>query len=272
MNISFSELKLNSKKRIISKGSRIILVSCLFFVLLYILSYLNTRLSGYDIFLNDYYEAAVEYSESGDESVFSDLTYPTITPLALLLLAAIICMQELTNIGYTGYCLTQSRSINAGFRDIFNSFDHLLRILTISILRLLITAAYILPAVAAIVLAGENTFVMALSLLYMAFIIIRISLQYGLVFFVMFDNPEMTALKCMKQSKQLVNGRLMQYFKLNLSFLSWQILNSILSSFYMPFLAIWLNPYRGLTMANYYNMLVGKYVVILFADENGQIK
>lgn len=267
MDVSFSELKLNSKKRIFSKGSRIILVGVLFFALLYVMDYLSMRISGYDTYINDYAKAYLQYIETGSESTLENITFTELTVPASALLISISIMQSFANIGYAGYCLTQSRNLHAGFKDIFNSFNFFFRIITISILKLLIMLLYSLPAIIALFISWNSdsplaVAVMSVALVYLVFILVKLSLQYGLVFYVMFDNPDMSSVQCMKYAKKIIRGHIMQYIGLQLSFIGWYILNNLLAAFFIPIIAIWLNPYQGITVANYYNKLVGKYVVI----------
>lgn len=269
MDISFNELKSNAKRRIFSQGLRFIFVNILFFAVLYIMEYLSMRLSGYDIYMQNYMDSWEEYLKTGSEAVLSAISYPKITVPAVLLLLSIGIMNKVVNVGYAGYCLDHSRNKAAGFKDIFNSFNYLFRIIGIMLLRTLITILYCIPAallIALVIIPGVLSSpaavftLITVAVIYMIVISIRISLQYGLVFYVMFDNPDMSVLACLKVSKQLVKGHLMQYLALQLSFIAWYFLNSMIAVFFLPVIAIWLNPYQGITIANYYNKLTGRYV------------
>ena len=269
MDISFYELKLNSRKRILSKGSRIILVSALLFALLYILDYLSMNISGYSQYLDAYSRAMVEYMRTGLTDALERLSLPVIRPSAIVLVVGIAIMQSFLNIGYIGYCLAQSRNVNSGFKDIFDSFSFFFRVIAITLLLGLIILLYTILAIAIIIATvifglSVSTWLSVLlitaAMIYAVFIAVRISLQYGLVYYVMFDEPEMSALQCLRQAKELTKGRLMQYFALQLSFFGWYLLNAVISTFLLPVVAIWLNPYQGIAIANYYNKLTGRYV------------
>jgi len=71
--------------------------------------------------------------------------------------------------------------------------------------------------------------------------------------YIMLDDPDITPLEALRASKQMMRGHKMEYFILELSFLSW----AFLSLFTFGLLNIWLNPYQMLTFANYYNALSG---------------
>ncbi len=77
--------------------------------------------------------------------------------------------------------------------------------------------------------------------------------SYSQTFFIMLDNPSISPLEAISASKQLMRGHKMEYFILELSFLGW----AYLAVFTFGLLGIWLNPYMQVTMANYYNALIG---------------
>ena len=64
--------------------------------------------------------------------------------------------------------------------------------------------------------------------------------------YIMIENPHMSALDCIKASKQLMNGHKGELFVLDLSFLGWAILTVV------PFVVIWVFPYYNTAVTNYY--------------------
>ena len=63
---------------------------------------------------------------------------------------------------------------------------------------------------------------------------------------------EKSAWQCLRESGALMRGHKWELFVLDLSFLGWMLL----SAMFAP-VTIWLDPYRAITNANYYNRLVG---------------
>ena len=63
---------------------------------------------------------------------------------------------------------------------------------------------------------------------------------------------EKSAWQCLRESGALMRGHKWELFVLDLSFLGWMLL----SAMFAP-VSIWLDPYRAITNANYYNRLVG---------------
>lgn len=74
------------------------------------------------------------------------------------------------------------------------------------------------------------------------------SYRYSFAPYILMDNPEMSPIECIKESKRLTKGYKGQLFVCSLSFIGWMIL----SSFTFGILYIWLQPYIGATMAGMY--------------------
>ena len=80
------------------------------------------------------------------------------------------------------------------------------------------------------------------------------AISYSQMFYLMADNPEMTAAEAQAKSMELMNGHKAEYFVLQLSFIGWMILATLT----LGILYIWLLPYMQTTYANYYRTLVSK--------------
>lgn len=77
------------------------------------------------------------------------------------------------------------------------------------------------------------------------------AIRYSQAPFIMLENPGMTALEAIRQSKAMTKGHKWEIFMLSLSFLGW----SILSVFTFGILYFWLIPYIGETNAQLYFFL-----------------
>lgn len=72
--------------------------------------------------------------------------------------------------------------------------------------------------------------------------------SYSMAYYVLADNPEMTAREALKESMRIMDGHKMELFVLHLSFLGWILLSYVtfgLSLFYVI-------PYMSATVANFY--------------------
>ena len=88
--------------------------------------------------------------------------------------------------------------------------------------------------------------------------------KYRQAYYILLDDPTKTIMHCMNESKQLMHGKKIDLFLLDVSFFSWYILNTLVLSFVIPvfpIISIWLTPYYGLTQATYYNNLLKEVTV-----------
>ena len=79
------------------------------------------------------------------------------------------------------------------------------------------------------------------------------SYRYKLYQYVLLDNPDMKAMEVVSRCKEMMVGHKMDLFVLELSFLGWMILGL----FTLGLLYLWLTPYMNVTVANFYNDIVG---------------
>ena len=74
---------------------------------------------------------------------------------------------------------------------------------------------------------------------------------YSQAYYILAENPELTASEALKKSEEIMKGHKMEYFVLNLSFIGW----FILTSFTFGILAIYVVPYMSAAQANFYNSI-----------------
>ncbi|WP_226644406.1 DUF975 family protein [Mesobacillus subterraneus] len=77
-------------------------------------------------------------------------------------------------------------------------------------------------------------------------------LSYSQVFFLLRDNPELSALEAITESKVRMKGYKWKYFLMNLSFIGWAFI--AIFTFGIGFL--WLTPYISTANATFYNELI----------------
>lgn len=80
------------------------------------------------------------------------------------------------------------------------------------------------------------------------------SYSYAMAFYVLAENPEMTAREALNESKEIMNGHKMDLFILELSFILWILL--VVVTFGIA--AIYVVPYMDLTVANFYQSIKRK--------------
>lgn len=90
------------------------------------------------------------------------------------------------------------------------------------------------------------------------------SLRYSMAFYILNDNPELSAMEALNKSKEMMVGYKGKLFLLYLSFIGWGLL-SILT---LGIGFIWLIPYINITVANFYDELKNKSNPNIIADGN----
>ena len=75
--------------------------------------------------------------------------------------------------------------------------------------------------------------------------------RYRQALYLLLDHPEKSAWQCLRESSALMSGHKWELFVLDLSFLGW----ALLSAMFAP-VSIWLDPYRAITNAGFYNRLI----------------
>lgn len=80
------------------------------------------------------------------------------------------------------------------------------------------------------------------------------SLYYSLVFYLLYDNPDMSSLDIVNKSESLMKGNRWNLFYLELTFIGW----SILSVFTLGIGILWLYPYVQITKVCFYEKLINK--------------
>ena len=74
---------------------------------------------------------------------------------------------------------------------------------------------------------------------------------YSMAFYVLADNPELTASEALAKSQSMMRGHKMELFILELSFIGWFFLVGLT----FGIAAIYVAPYMSATMANFYNSI-----------------
>ena len=98
------------------------------------------------------------------------------------------------------------------------------------------------------ILVGVFTFLWSL-LLWIPGIIKGLS--YSMAFYVLAENPDMTAREALRESKRIMHGHKWELFVLQLSFILWMFL--VVVTFGIA--AIYVVPYQSCTVANFYQKI-----------------
>lgn len=135
-------------------------------------------------------------------------------------------------LGMATFYLRISKNENASISDIFSGFSHFVPALTTYLLMIL----YIFLWMLCLIIPG-----------------IIAAFSYSQVFYILSEEPDLSASEVLKKSKQMMDGHKMDYFVLGLTFFGWGLL--CILTLGIGFL--WLAPYYSQTMTKFYEDLRG---------------
>lgn len=252
------QLKYDSK-RLIREGRSKLLWKVAAYLLLVLtisllVSYLNSNI--YDN-ANKVSESVQYYIKTGDIEAFNAVldavsTWFKASGTSMLIAFVLTVIYSMLSAGFEWWCLLNTRHQPNDFRNFFDGFNFPFKLIGLIFLRsILITLGFIL------------------------FIVPGIILSYGFAQsnYILFENPELGPMQCLRRSYELMRGHKWEYFVLSLSFIGWYLLSGLISGYIarllsafglaafavysVLFFSIWLVPYVGFTTAGYYNYLTG---------------
>jgi uncharacterized membrane protein len=195
--------------------------NALVFTLVYLL--VSTVLTGLSLRLT----GQMEFLRTGDVNILLQ-----VTPVARVLDLAIAVISSTLGLGFTMYCLQVSRGIPSSMGTLLDGFGYFLKYLGLNLVMgifiFLWTLLFVIPGIVA-------------------------AYRYSLAVYLMLDEPELGILDCIRESKRLMDGHKGERFVLDLSFLGWSLLCVLPVVGWV--LALWVNPYIGVTGARYYQAL-----------------
>jgi len=210
--------------------------------------------------------------------------------VALFLSIVVSFYQCVMNFGIVNYSLKLWRREECGGRTLFDGFTMVWRVIGTQVLIAVFVMLWallfaipvgIIAAVAIMMDNGFGIFLMVLAYIAYMVVLVIISLKYSLAMPALADEPELGALGAINRSKELMNGHKGAYFVLNLSFIGWVLLCSLLIGILsgltgagvLPMPAwlsslltvvaglpvyLWLEPYMQISVAGFYDALCPK--------------
>lgn len=259
-------LRLRARNIIARRGMGVILIAMIFVITQLVLSFLIEDLAGIDEYYDKIYEAMETVDSTDYEAALEaaleaveDYEYTLPGIAAIILIVLIYISSYLVSVGYRYQTLSESRGTPRNFRALFFGFDHPIKAVAIQLLILL----RIIPAPAVLMIAGilAESYVgavlggileFAAVALYIV-LFIYVSLKYSQSLYVFFDHPEYSPAECLKKSAGLMDGGKKGLFRLELSFIPWELLAAVADALTLiPIFDVWLNPYYYISVGNFY--------------------
>ncbi len=196
---------------------------------------------------DDYYDYS--YDDNSDAEMFENVVAMLKTVTIIIFIAAVlfsVFVGSVVTVGQYRFYLN-SRSGTGKIGDIFSNFKN---------------GAYVKTFLGILIMN------LKIVLWYMLFIIPGIikTYEYFLVPYILADNPHIDRSRAFELSKRAMDGEKLNCWVLQLSFIGWNILASI-----VPFGRLFLAPYYNATMAEFYSCMKQKLLVnnVAYPDDFG---
>ena len=280
-----AELKKNALQKISENAPKLFFISTLYVAIIAILGDLRLRLPG----VVDAWEQFQVRLSAGELPAVGMLV-SNFRTAGLAFAVAIMIAAPVLNAGFMSYCLKINRNHETDYIDIFEGFTLFFKIIFISVIVSAIVFLWLLPLIIPGIVAAyiyrlvyyilldspENIIFISVIVSAIVFICsllliipgIVAAYRYRLVYYILLDSPEKNAIQCIRESALLMSGNKMELFLLDISFLGWILLNSIVmlvffvvSPVALPLISLFLTPYRGLARAAFYDRAVRAAVI-----------
>lgn len=188
------------------------------------------------------------------DSIASNVTYYLIC-LIISLLSTVLSWGLVKF--FMNFCKNQKYQIS----DIFWGFkNHPDKSIVASIVLILISLVCYIPIIVlavvyALTLNGFIFLLLLLAIILGIVLVIIINLTYSLIYYILADEPNYSAIEALKKSREMMKGNKGRLFYINLSFIGW----FILSTFTCYISLLWILPYRFGTMTYFYLDLKGEF-------------
>jgi uncharacterized membrane protein len=230
-------LKSRAREVIATSNPRVLTVGRVYLVLTVVLSTLGARVMSVNISeseamnylnyaMNGNYEYALRYAET--------MTPP---PTAYAINALLMYVAAIVGAGFTIFLLNTLRNRQPCFANLLDGFGFWWKLLILDLLQSLLIGLWSLLLIVPGVMAHY---------------------RYAQALYILIDDPTKSPVRCLRESKAMMNGHKMELFKLDLSFLGWYLLEMIPYVGYA--VQVWSVPYVGMTKALYYETLLGSNV------------
>jgi len=162
--------------------------------------------------------------------IFSEISPLHNTTLDVILTIAYYIVIGPFYLGFSGLFLKRIRGEEVSVKNIFDGFGNFFK-------SFLLCLFYVI-------------FTMLWSLLLIVPGIIK-ALGYSMAYYIMYDNPDIKPLEALKKSQAMMKGYKGKFFMLYLSFIGWALLGLLT----LGIGYLWLYPYVGVSMGNFYENL-----------------
>lgn len=246
MGINRAELKQRSANLIRTSNPSVIMVGLAYLALSLLMYLLSARIMSVNYTVEDL-NRYMQYVSEGNFDYAMRCLEDMLPPASAVLIDSLLDLAvSVVGAGFIIFLLNSIRNTGACLGNLLDGFGFFFKIIWLNIL--------------------QGLFIGLWSMLFIVPGIIA-SYRYRMAIYLLVDNPQMSAMQCIRQSRQMMAGHKMELFVLDLSFFGWLLLSSLPVVGYA--VQIWSVPYIGMTVALYYEHLSGRGSVS--GDRNGSL-
>ncbi|MCL2227562.1 MAG: DUF975 family protein [Oscillospiraceae bacterium] len=232
-------LKAGARSLLRENAPKVFFASLLFVVLVSIITELQFRLPG----TQAAYASYIEQISAGTPHSLG-LLISFLNPIGTAFVVLLWLFRRIVGFGLMSYCINLVRIRRSSALDILDGFLFLVKIASI----LLISSALTLLWSALLVIPG-----------------VIASYRYRQAYYILLDDPQKSAMQCIRESKSLMRGNKLDLFLIDFSFVGWSLLSAsvtlltlLFSPISLPVASIFVSPYMGLAHAAYYDTILKK--------------
>jgi uncharacterized membrane protein len=234
-----SKFKREARAQILNALPNAVLVSVVWFVISMTISLLGSELTGMRAIAAELNAALNSGGAFYSYNIFEAIQRHGSVTGSLLSLALSVC-SAVIGTGFTWYALRVSRGEKPDYRSLFDGFTRFGRVLLLCLIK------------GVIVYAG---------LLFLVIPGVILWLRYSMAIRICYDNPDFSAVKCLRESARLMRGLKVEYLTLGFSFFGWFLLGLAVQLVLpavvaVPVTDIWLNLYAGVAASRFYDAAV----------------
>ena len=206
MTINRPELKMRARELIRSPDSKVFNVCAIFVALSALMNVLSAGVMGANITEADA-EQILEHLKNGNIEYAASYCRDFLPPVSSYFIdAAIQIVMTVVSAGLLIFLLNTVRGTSPCAGNLLDGFGMFFKLVWLSIL--------------------ESVFIALWSILLIVPGIVA-AYSYRMAVYIMIDNPDKTAMDCIRESKRMMDGYKLQLFVLDLSFILWVLFSSV---------------------------------------------
>ena len=230
--IDRTSLKSSAAELCKTASPSLILVGLIYALLTIVMSTLSSKVMSAGITVSDANRFLNAFYNGNYDVAFALMDRVRPSGTSYLVDWALRLVMMIISAGFTIFVLNTIRNAGAAYGNLLDGFGMAGRIILLNLV------------------GGLLVFLWSLLLVVPGIVA---AYRYSQAIYILLDHPEKSVLECIRESKELMNGRKGELFNLDLSLIGWALLGA-----FIPLAAVWTAPYIRTIHALYHMELTGE--------------